>query len=76
MNHQLLAGRSSLPELDDTQFARWQNLLEERTGMCIICCMCSGIIALIVFVIFLWYNGYTPKDYVNMPMLARSKDSV
>jgi len=24
-----------LPELDDTQFARWQNLLEERTGMCI-----------------------------------------
>ena len=35
MSHQLLAGKSSLPELDDTQFARWQNLLEERTGMCI-----------------------------------------
>lgn len=35
MNHQLHAGLSPFPELDDTQFARWQNLLEERTGMCI-----------------------------------------
>lgn len=35
MSHQLLAGMSSFPELDDTQFARWQNLLEERTGMCL-----------------------------------------
>lgn len=35
MNHQLRAGLSTIPELDDTQFARWQTLLEERTGMCL-----------------------------------------
>lgn len=26
---------SAVPELDDTQFLRWQSLLEERTGMCL-----------------------------------------
>lgn len=35
MNHQLRSGLSSIPEMDDTQFARWQTLLEERTGMCL-----------------------------------------
>lgn len=35
MNHQLRAGLSSLPDMDDAQFGRWQNLLEERTGMCL-----------------------------------------
>lgn len=35
MNHQLRAGLSSVPEMDDAQFARWQSLLEERTGMCL-----------------------------------------
>lgn len=28
-------GISTVPELDDTQFVRWQALLEERTGMCL-----------------------------------------
>ncbi len=35
MNHQLRAGLSTVPEMDDVQFARWQSLLEERTGMCL-----------------------------------------
>lgn len=34
MNHQLRA-LSTAPEMDDSQFVRWQNLLEERTGMCL-----------------------------------------
>ena len=35
MNHQLRTGLSTVPEMDDTQFVRWQGLLEERTGMCL-----------------------------------------
>ncbi|QQD22550.1 CheR family methyltransferase [Venatoribacter cucullus] len=35
MNQPLRAAMSAVPELDDTQFLRWQSLLEERTGMCL-----------------------------------------
>jgi len=35
MNHQLRTGLSTVPEMDDAQFVRWQSLLEERTGMCL-----------------------------------------
>ncbi|MFC3680597.1 CheR family methyltransferase [Bacterioplanoides pacificum] len=35
MSHHLRTGLTSVPELDDVQFGRWQNLLEERTGMCL-----------------------------------------
>lgn len=35
MTHPVRAGLSTVPELDDTQFIRWQALLEERTGMCL-----------------------------------------
>lgn len=35
MNQLLRAAMSAVPELDDTQFLRWQSLLEERTGMCL-----------------------------------------
>lgn len=35
MTHSVRTGISTIPELDDTQFVRWQALLEERTGMCL-----------------------------------------
>lgn len=35
MSHQLRTGLTTVPEMDDVQFSRWQNLLEERTGMCL-----------------------------------------
>ncbi|MDO6682163.1 protein-glutamate O-methyltransferase CheR [Oceanobacter sp. 5_MG-2023] len=34
MNHQSRPVVSTMPELSDDQFGRWQALLEERTGMC------------------------------------------
>ncbi|MFK4751679.1 CheR family methyltransferase [Oceanobacter antarcticus] len=34
MNHQIRPAVSTMPELNDDQFVRWQALLEERTGMC------------------------------------------
>lgn len=33
MSQSLRTGLSTVPELDDVQFSRWQALLEERTGM-------------------------------------------
>lgn len=33
--NQLSAGLSTVPNMDENQFIRWQNLLEERTGMCL-----------------------------------------
>lgn len=33
--NQLSAGLSIVPNMDENQFVRWQNLLEERTGMCV-----------------------------------------
>src|SRR5690554_5708240 len=33
--NQLSAGLSIVPNMDESQFIRWQSLLEERTGMCI-----------------------------------------
>ncbi|MBE0482113.1 MAG: protein-glutamate O-methyltransferase CheR [Bacterioplanes sp.] len=35
MTNFVRTGISTVPELDDTQFVRWQALLEERTGMCL-----------------------------------------
>lgn len=35
MSYQLQSGINYVPKLDDVQFGRWQNLLEERTGMCL-----------------------------------------
>ncbi|KZZ46282.1 methyltransferase [Thalassolituus sp. HI0120] len=35
MSHQYRSGLTTVPELDDVQFGRWQNLLEERIGMCL-----------------------------------------
>lgn len=34
MSQQIRSVISTLPELDDEQFVRWQTLLEDRTGMC------------------------------------------
>ena len=33
MSQSIRNGLSTVPELDDVQFNRWQGLLEERTGM-------------------------------------------
>jgi len=41
-------------------------LIAERAVQCAICVLCLGVIAIIVFVSYLLYDGgYTPEDFVN-----------